>query len=189
MANQFSWQAVVAGVGGQGVLFLTRLLALAAQEKAGRILISEVHGMAQRGGSVVSHLKAGEFASPLVTMGQADLVLSLEPGEAVRNVPYLAPGAVLVVNAPGPAFLSVEGRENLAARDIRLVCVDAAGTARREGFPRAGNVVLAAAAAQAGALPFSPAEMAAQLAALTPPARQDANTRLFEAGLALTRAA
>ena len=63
------WQAVVAGVGGQGVLFVTRALAAAVAKGAGDILISEVHGMAQRGGAVLSQLKAGSFASPLITPG------------------------------------------------------------------------------------------------------------------------
>lgn len=91
--SRLEWQAVVAGVGGQGVLFVSRALSTAVEPKAGSILISEVHGMAQRGGAVVSHLKAGPFSGPLVSPGQADLLLALDPGEAVRNLSYLVEGA------------------------------------------------------------------------------------------------
>ncbi len=178
----FQWQAIVAGVGGQGVLFVTRMLAAAARTRSGKVLISEVHGMAQRGGSVVSHLKAGNFASPLITAGRAQLLFSLDPGEAIRNLAYLAPGGTLVVNAPGPQFLSPPGKAALTRFGIRLVCHDAGGLARRAGAPKAANVVLLAAAAAQGSLPFSQELVWDILYQASPPARREANQRLFELG-------
>ena len=178
----FRWQAIVAGVGGQGVLFVTRMLAAAARSKSAKVLISEVHGMAQRGGSVVSHLKAGGFASPLVTAGRAQLLFSLDAGEAIRNLAYLAPGATLVVNAPGPDFLSPRGKAALTRHGIRLVCRDAGGLAREAGAPKAANVVLLAAAAASGALPFSRELVWDILYQASQPARQEANRRLFALG-------
>ncbi|MFH1057223.1 MAG: 2-oxoacid:acceptor oxidoreductase family protein [Pseudomonadota bacterium] len=179
-----NWQAVVAGVGGQGVLFVTRLMASMAQDAGRPVFISEVHGMAQRGGSVVSHLKLGEFAGPLVALGRADLVLSLDAGEAVRNLAYLAPGAALMVNASGPGFLSAQAQATLAGQGVRMTAVDAAGLARAAGWPKGANLVLLAAAAGAGLLPFAPQNMASVVEAASPPARREANLALWRAGLA-----
>ena len=176
------WQAVVAGVGGQGVLFVTRALASALEPKAKGILISEVHGMAQRGGAVVSHLKAGGFSGPLVSQGSADLVLSLDPGEAVRNLGYLTPGGWLVVNAPDLEFLSPKGNKALASFGARVLAVPASPLARQAGAPKGANVVLLAAAAVAGALPVDPADLEQGLMAGSPPARAKANRELWALG-------
>ncbi|MBI5523425.1 MAG: 2-oxoacid:acceptor oxidoreductase family protein [Desulfarculus sp.] len=176
------WQAVVAGVGGQGVLFVTRMLALGAQAAGGRVLISEVHGMAQRGGSVISHLKIGDFAGPLVAMGQADLLLSLDPGEAVRNLGFLRPGGAAVVNAPGPEFLSPEARTAVAAHQVRLVCLDAAGLARAAGAAKGVNLALLAGAAASGVLPFGAAQLKQVVLGASPASRQQVNQRLWQAG-------
>ena len=180
--SRLKWQAVVAGVGGQGVLFVTRVLAQAAQKRTGKVLISEVHGMAQRGGSVVSHLKAGEFASPLVALGQADALISLDAGEAIRNLAFLKPGGGLVVNAPGPEFLSAEGQDALAKHKVTPITIDATGLAMEAGAMKGANVVLLAAAAQSGALPFARREIEAVLTDITPPARMKANEKLFALG-------
>lgn len=102
-------QIVISGVGGQGVLFVTRLLAEAAIARGLAVLTSETHGMAQRGGSVVSHLKVGDFASPLIRSGNADGFLGLKaesldlhghftrtPGWRIVNSDQPRPGAAAV---------------------------------------------------------------------------------------------
>jgi indolepyruvate ferredoxin oxidoreductase beta subunit len=178
--KDFAWQAVVAGVGGQGVLFATRVLAAAARGRTGKVLISEVHGMAQRGGSVVSHLKAGPFQGPLVGQGRAELVFALEPGEAVRNLPFLAPGGALAVNAPDAGFLSAMARKALEAFGARTLFADASALAKSAGSPRAANVALIAAAAAAGLLPFGFDELAGVVEDLTPEPRRPANREIFE---------
>ena len=71
-------QKVISGVGGQGVLFDTRLMAEAAIRKGLPVLTSETHGMAQRGGTVISHLKVGAYTSPLIRTGQADVLLAMK---------------------------------------------------------------------------------------------------------------
>ncbi|CAO0821140.1 indolepyruvate ferredoxin oxidoreductase, beta subunit [Desulfarculales bacterium] len=176
------WQAVVAGVGGQGVLFVTRMLALGAQGLIGEVLISEVHGMAQRGGSVISHLKIGDFAGPLVAKGRADLLLSLDPGEAVRNFEFLSPGGAAVVNAPNAGFLSAQAKQALAAHGVRLICLDAAGLTRAAGVAKGLNLTLLAGAAAAGVLPFPAATLKRLVMEASPPARQNDNQRLWESG-------
>ena len=182
-ATQF--QGLVAGVGGQGVIFVTRLLSAGLKPMYKDILVSEVHGMAQRGGSVVSHLKAGSFAGPLVRSGAADLLLSLEPGEAIRNLVFLRPGGGLVVNAADDSFLSAKGRKALAAHAGPAFFVDATTAAQGVGAAKGANVALLAAAAAAGLLPISYKELAATLRAQSPPARRKANQVLLKVGKVL----
>lgn len=126
-------QIVVSGLGGQGVLFVARLLADAAIRKGDRVLTSETHGMAQRGGVVVSHLKVGDFSSPLVRESRADglLVLSAENFRLHRR--FLAPSGWAVVNAP-------PGR--LAGENPRVRAIDADGLAKEYGNLHAVNLVL-----------------------------------------------
>src|SRR5512143_3816065 len=95
-------QIVLSGFGGQGILFLSCLLAEAAIAGGLPVLTSETHGMAQRGGVVVSHLKVGGFDSPLVRTGRADLLLILKEENVPLHREFLADGGVLLVNAPAP---------------------------------------------------------------------------------------
>ncbi len=180
--NDLRWQAVIAGVGGQGVLFATRVLAEAARTSTGDVLISEVHGMAQRGGSVVSHLKTGGFSSPLVTQGAADLLFALDAGEAVRNVHFLAEGGKMAVNAPGTDFLSPEAEAVLRDFRVKVICVNATALAFEAGAPRGANVVLLGAAAAGGALPFTVDEIARILENVSPASRRETNLTLFGLG-------
>jgi indolepyruvate ferredoxin oxidoreductase beta subunit len=89
---------ILAGVGGQGVLSMAAIIGRAAAAEGLQVKQSEVHGMAQRGGAVVAHLRLADhpIASDLIPRGTADLVLSMEPVESLRYVAYLAPGAALV---------------------------------------------------------------------------------------------
>ncbi len=141
-------QIIISGVGGQGILFVTRVLAEAALDMGFSILISETHGMAQRGGNVVSHLKvsarpsapdAGSpppFASPLIRPGRADILLALHPEGEAAHGHYLRAGGTLIANRPEPSdFLSV----------------DAAGIALNLGSPVSANLVLLGFAAKSGA--------------------------------------
>lgn len=97
MANQ---QLIISGVGGQGILFVTRLLAETAIRKGLAVMTSETHGMAQRGGVVISHLKIGDFASPLVRPGCADGLLALKAENLPLHRHFLRPAGWVVVNAP-----------------------------------------------------------------------------------------
>lgn len=91
-------QYIIVGTGGQGVLFTSKVLGHIAMTRGENILGSEVHGMAQRGGSVVSHFKVGSYASPLVKKGDADILLAFDQNEAVRSLDFLKTGGALVVN-------------------------------------------------------------------------------------------
>jgi len=101
---------VLSGLGGQGILFMTKLLAQSAVNKGLKILVGETHGMAQRGGSVVSHLRVGDVKGSLVRAGSAHILLALEENEAYRNIPFLAKGGKLYANAPKTSFPPGRGK-------------------------------------------------------------------------------
>jgi indolepyruvate ferredoxin oxidoreductase beta subunit len=101
MAISVRQQLLISGVGGQGVLFVTRLMAEAAIAKGLPVFSCETHGMAQRGGTVVSHLKVGDFNSPLVRAGQADGLLVFKSENLAQHGAFLKPGGWVVANA-GP---------------------------------------------------------------------------------------
>lgn len=104
-------QIIMSGVGGQGILFVTRLLAAAAIDRELPILTSETHGMAQRGGTVLSHIKVGGFSSPLIRPARADGLIILKDENLAQHGFYLRPGGWIVVNARSrPAC---DGTENI----------------------------------------------------------------------------
>jgi len=126
-------QIVVSGVGGQGVLFIGRLLAEAAIARGLPVLASETHGMAQRGGTVIAHLKVGSFSSPLVRPGQADVLILLKEENAASHGRYLRPGGWAAANAPSaPAGLA----------DAATRIVDADALARKTGLGKAVNLIV-----------------------------------------------
>ncbi len=147
---------LLTGVGGQGVVLASHIAAAALHRSGSLVKQSEVHGMSQRGGVVSSHLRYGpEVASPLIELGTADAVLAFEWSEAVRALPYLRPGGVLVADAhrilPPGACLDRRswlagypaldpGRLGAGRVDLRLL--DATAVAAGLGEPRAANSVL-----------------------------------------------
>ncbi len=135
-------QIIISGVGGQGVLFVTRLLAEAAISKGLPVFTSETHGMAQRGGTVLSHLKVGEFSSPLIRPLQADGLLVLKAENMVPHGGFLKAGGWAVVNGRNDDMPDV---------DIPAAVVDADTLAQKIANPRSVNlVVLGFALAQTG---------------------------------------
>lgn len=126
-------QIVVSGVGGQGVLFVTRLLADAAIRRGASVLTSETHGMAQRGGVVLSHLKAGDFASPLVRAGQADGLFVLKDENLSLHRGFVKSGGWIMVNS---------ARAGSADGDETLHAIDADGLAHETGNIQAANLII-----------------------------------------------
>lgn len=147
-----SYNIMIVGVGGQGTLLASRLLGAVMIAQGMDVKVSEVHGMSQRGGSVVTYVRAGEkVASPIIEKGEADLILAFEQLEAARWLPYLKKGGKLVVNTqkmdPMPVITGAavypEGiLEKLLASDAVVTPVDALPLAVEAGSPKAVNVVL-----------------------------------------------
>ena len=109
MSEIVQQQVIISGVGGQGVLFVTRLLAEAAINKGLPVFTSETHGMAQRGGTVLSHFKVGDFSSPLIRPKRADILVLLKSENLKQHGSFLRPGGWAVSNGtdgPGTDFPS-----------------------------------------------------------------------------------
>jgi len=140
------------GVGGQGILLASELTAAALLQAGYDVKKSEVHGMAQRGGSVTAQLRYGQKVySPLIDPGAADIQMAFEMMEAVRYLPYLNKNSTVIVNtqmilppsvATGQAVYPEKVLEELAKRDIRVIAVDAFSIAREAGEVRTANVAL-----------------------------------------------
>jgi len=126
-------QILVSGVGGQGILFITRLLAEAAIYNGYPVLTSETHGMAQRGGIVVSHLKAGSFSSPLIRPARADVLLLLKKDNLGNHLFYLNPCGIVIINSPSnPGW----------PEERKMLVVDADEAANGLHLPGSANLVL-----------------------------------------------
>jgi len=109
-------QYVIVGIGGQGILFSSRVLGHIALSRGDHVMGSEVHGMAQRGGSVISHFKVGDYKSPLVKTGEADVLLAFDQYEAVRNLHFLRDGGSAVINVHDGAALENDSLKSLFSR-------------------------------------------------------------------------
>lgn len=141
---------IITGLGGQGIVFLTRLLATAAVEQGRPVMVSETHGMSQRGGSVISHLKIGGNMAPLVQPGRADFMLALDPDEAARSLPLLKAGGTVFVNAE--QALHPEIAPHLERLSIAVRAIPANRIALDLGSASIANAVMAGFAAADEAL-------------------------------------
>jgi indolepyruvate ferredoxin oxidoreductase beta subunit len=179
-------QFIIAGVGGQGILFASRVLGHIALSKGLSVNGSEVHGMSQRGGSVISHFKIGSYASPLVRAGEADILLAFEQGEGLRNFHFLKKKGVALVNADRPeAFSDPDLAAFLAAREIRLLPVAGYDLLREKMGGRFLflNALVLGALAASGAGIFSAAELREAVAELAPARFREDNLKAFTLGL------
>ncbi len=152
MTLQTHQDIIIAGVGGQGILTICAIIGGAALAKGLRVKQSEVHGMAVRGGAVVSHLRLSTqpIASDLIPLGSAHIILSMEPMEALRYLPYARRDAVLVTSRnPVKTVASYPDEKVIEARLKEwphTVILDAEKLARQAGTVRAVNSVILGAA-------------------------------------------
>lgn len=173
---------VLCGLGGQGILFMTKVIAQAALDKGYQVLGAETHGMAQRGGSVISHLRLGEVQNSLVRNGTAHFLLSLDESEGYRNLPFLSSGAKLVVNSSSPTFPRKEVRAFLRQKKIFSRAVPAVTMARKMGAPLSSNLVLLGFFSAFGQGPVSHQEIRTTISKISPDRVREINLKVFEAG-------
>ncbi|MCR5180994.1 MAG: indolepyruvate oxidoreductase subunit beta [Bacteroidaceae bacterium] len=146
---------ILCGVGGQGILSIATIIGEAAMNENLYIKQAEVHGMSQRGGDVQSNLRISSqpIASDLIPRGAADVIISMEPMEALRYVPYLSPeGWVITSSVPFkniPNYPDIEAVEAELAKIPHVVCIDIEQLAKDNSVPRSANVILLGAAQQA----------------------------------------
>lgn len=181
---------VLAGVGGQGILLASEIVARAALAAGHDVKTNEVHGMAQRGGSVIAQIRYGtKVHSPLVELGTAQVLGSLERIESLRCADYLAPDGLAVVSSQmvipitvssGQAVYPADAEARIRKAFPRLVYLDAAALAGEAGNVKCSNVVVVGALSMGLTLPLEAWQQAIRQA--VKPRFVEVNLRAFEAG-------
>lgn len=182
---------LLCGVGGQGIVLASKLIAQAAMENSLPVMSAETIGMAQKGGSVFSHVRIGSnLSTPMIPKGGADVIIGFEPAEAVRMLPYLKKDGTVIVNScptkPVTAMLSASsytGKEMLAylKKNVeRLTIVDCERAASEIGSLKVVNMILLGAAAATGELPISMADIKNCLAKRLKPQLLEMNYKALE---------
>lgn len=186
---------LLCGVGGQGTVLASKILAKSAMERGETVHTAETIGMAQRGGSVVSHVRIGDDChSPLISRGQADVILAFEAAEAVRNLPYLKDGGTVVVSntAVKPvtdalAKTDYDGQvmlDYLARQSVRLIVVDGEGLIEKCGSAKVLNIALLGAAARADVIGMTVDDIRHIVETTLAPKFQAMNLQALEMGAA-----
>lgn len=188
---------LLCGVGGQGTVLASRIIAQAAMEKGLFARTSETIGMAQRGGCVVSHVRIGETVSPLIPLGGADVLIGFEPGEALRCLPYLKDGGTVIVSPkviqPVTASLtgkSFEGAPFLACLTKQaghVIVVDGEAICKICGSDKVLNTALLGAAAASGRIGLSLAEITAVIREKLPAKMIAINEKALQHGAAAAK--
>ena len=181
---------VIVGVGGQGTLLASKILGRLALKEGCGVKVSEVHGMSQRGGSVITHVRVGdEVYSPIVADGEADFLLSFEELEAARAASFLKKTGVAIVNTqviwPMPVITGAAQYPEapLAGFAQKVECADALGIAVECGSQKALNLVLLGMLSKH--LPFSEEAWHEAIAACVPPKTLPTNLAAFGRGRGL----
>jgi indolepyruvate ferredoxin oxidoreductase beta subunit len=182
---------ILAGVGGQGILTIATVIGFAALKRGWFMKQAEVHGMSQRGGDVQSHLRLSDkpIWSDLIPFGDADMILSVEPMEALRYLPYLAPGGWVIANstpfdnlAKYPDLEAIHERIKAIAKHV---LIDADTIAKEVKANRSMNIVMLGAATKH--IGFAPEEFEQAITAIFERKGEvivESNLRAFRAGLA-----
>ncbi len=174
---------VLSGLGGQGILFMTKIIAKTALRKGYSIMGAETHGMAQRGGSVISHLRLGDVSSSLVKPGSAQFLLSLEENEAYRNLPFLAKNGHLYSDTALGDFPRDSVKRYLDKMAIQYNTLPAGKIALDLGAPVSSNLAMIGffAAFQEG--PFAADDFRETIESNSPEQFKNKNLQVFEKGL------
>jgi len=179
---------MIVGVGGQGTLLASKLLGRLLLGKGFDVKVSEVHGMSQRGGSVVTYVRYGEKVnSPVICQGEADVILSFELLEAARWLPFLKPGGTLITSTQeinpmpviiGAAEYPADLAEKIDALGVNIIAKDAAAIAEEAGNVRAANVALIGLGAHV--LGFDAAVLRGAVEECVPAKAREINLRAFD---------
>lgn len=185
---------VIVGVGGQGVLFLSEVLGQAAMESGLDVKVAEIHGMAQRGGSVISTVRLGKKVhSPTVAEGEANLIIALEPIEALRSLAYAHSGTTILVstNPISPPGLSISNEkypelesivESLGRVSKNILTVDTLSLARKSGSLATQNTVMLGLVSASGKIPLGVSTIKKAIADSAQKKFQEVNLKAFDLG-------
>jgi indolepyruvate ferredoxin oxidoreductase beta subunit len=175
-------QIILAGVGGQGILFASRIFSEVGLRLGMSVLGSETHGMSQRGGSVISHLKLGDFHSPVIREGQADILYSFEAQETYRTLGFLKRRGVCFVNIREPRYFDPKILNHLQNKGITFRMFDASGEASKIGGGRAANIALIGYSIGSKLVPFKYKDMKSVLERVSRKKDVEMNLKAFELG-------
>ncbi len=186
------------GVGGQGTVTATRLLAQAALDEGIQVVAGEVHGMAQRGGIVESTVLMGGYVSPRISPGEADVLLGFEPLETLRALPYLAPSGLILSSSDqlpptsvccgreqSPPFATMESKVRECTSNVFFLPCHRLGA--EAGSIPAGNLALLGALCVLNRLPFGLERMEKTIASSLAPKLVDANIKALHLGAQAVR--
>jgi len=194
------YNILLTGVGGQGLMLLSAIIGEASTMRGVKVVTQEQHGLAQRSGSISAHVRLGDAYSPMVPIGEADMVIAMEATEALRYVEYLKPGGAVIMNKRimHPVIETGElvkrRRENLQyvtldqvveqlrKRTDRVWSIDANALAEEAGNPRTENVVLLGAASRVEGFPLPRDALVEAVKKAVPERTVAANLAAFELG-------
>jgi indolepyruvate ferredoxin oxidoreductase beta subunit len=173
---------ILCGLGGQGILFMTKIIAQASLDKGSDLMGAETHGMAQRGGSVVSHLKIGKAESSLVMAGSAQYLIALDEDEGYRNLPFLSRGAEMFVNAEQDKPRTEEIGIFLGNNNMSYHTTPAWAIAGKYNAPMSSNLALLGFFSAFVNRPVNSQELRKTIENISPDRFREINLKVFEAG-------
>lgn len=182
---------MICGVGGQGTVLASKIIASAAMTERNTVHSAETIGMAQRGGSVTSHVRIGEDAmSPLIPYGEAELLIAFEPSEAVRNIRYLKEGGLVIVNpvpvkpvtSAGESVYDGKAEISYLQSEFRCIIVDPDRLCEASGSTKFFNIAVLGIAAGAGELGIKADTVREEIIKTVPERFKEKDLAAFEAG-------
>lgn len=205
MTEKIEFSALLAGVGGQGLMLLSSVIGEACAMSGQRIITGEQHGLSQRSGSISVHLRIGpEIVSPLIPIGSANAIISLEALETLRYIEYLEDDGIVLMNSrimhpitetsqvakdKELFYFSLEEIEKrLSEVTENVLAVDALSLARQAGNPLTENIVLLGAVCAFEAFPIPMDEVRGAISQIVPEKAREANLKAFELGLKASHA-
>lgn len=147
-------QIILAGIGGQGILFSSKIFSELGLKLGLDVIGSETHGMSQRGGSVIAHLKLGPFQSPMIRSGTADYLYSFEKNETYRTLHFLKKGGACFADLVSASQIDEKILKHLKENKIRFYAYDASGAAFKIGSIVSANIILIGYSIGTGLVPF-----------------------------------
>jgi len=175
-------QIIFCGVGGQGILFASRLFSELGIKLGLNVIGSETHGMSQRGGSVTAHLKLGDFQSPMIRSAAADILYSFEENETYKNLKFLRRGGVCFVDLRSQDQFDKNIFNYLQEKEIILKTYDASGVAQKISSTKSANIVLIGYSIGTGLVPFKEKDLKSVLELVSRKADLKKALEAFEIG-------
>ncbi len=175
-------QIILAGIGGQGILFSSKIFSEWGLKMGLPIMGSETHGMSQRGGSVIAHLKLGDFHSPMIRGGTADILYSFEENETYKSLKFLRSGGICFANLESAERFDRKILDHLQEKGITFRAYDASGAASRMDSIMSTNIILIGYSVGTGLVPFQYDDLRSVLESITKKTYLEVNLKAFETG-------